>query len=54
MLELAIGLPFLMLVMLGLIDFGRISYQVMVVQAAARAGAQYGTQTPQSAQLLKL
>jgi Flp pilus assembly protein TadG len=40
--ELAVALPLLVLVIVGTIDFGRVFYMAMVLQNAARAGAQYG------------
>ena len=40
--ELAIALPFLVLVFAATIDFGRIFYASIALTNAARAGAQYG------------
>jgi Flp pilus assembly protein TadG len=43
--ELALALPLLAVVLLGTIDFGRLFYHAMAVTHAARAGAQYGSQS---------
>jgi Flp pilus assembly protein TadG len=43
--ELAVALPLLALILVGTIDFGRAFRTAMVVTAAARAGALYGSQT---------
>jgi len=43
--ELAIALPLLMVVLFGAIDFGRAFRTAMIVTNAARAGAQFGSQT---------
>jgi Flp pilus assembly protein TadG len=43
--ELAIVLPVLMLLLLAAADFGRLFYTWIAVNNAARAGAQYGSQT---------
>jgi hypothetical protein len=40
--ELALVLPLLALVLLGTADFGRLFYETITVQSAARAGVQYG------------
>jgi len=40
--EMAIMLPFLMLLLLGVIDFCRVFYAAVAVTQAARAGTQYG------------
>lgn len=45
MVELAIALPVLILLLLAAADFGRLLYFWMAVNSAARAGAQYGSQT---------
>jgi len=42
--ELAIVLPLLALILVGTIDFGRVFRTAMIVTAAARAGAQWGSQ----------
>lgn len=47
--EFAIVLPFLALLLIGLIDFGRYMYAGIVVASAARAGVQYGAQNLQKA-----
>jgi len=44
MVELAIALPILLLLTLGVIEFGRAAYYGIEVSDAARAGAQYGAQ----------
>jgi hypothetical protein len=46
LLELAIVLPFLLLLVLGAIDFGRAYYLSIEVANAARAGVQYGVRNP--------
>jgi len=40
--ELAIATPLLVLIIVGAVDFARVFYMAMVLQNAARAGAQYG------------
>jgi len=40
--ELAVALPFLVLVFVATIDFGRVFYASIALTNAARAGAQYG------------
>jgi Flp pilus assembly protein TadG len=45
MVELAIALPILLLLTLGVIELGRAAYFSIEVSEAARAGAQYGTQS---------
>jgi len=42
--EMAIVLPLVLLLLVGVIDFGRIYFTTMTVAHAARAGAQYGAQ----------
>jgi Flp pilus assembly protein TadG len=44
--ELAVVLPFLLLLLLGAIDFGRAYYLSIEVANAARAGVQYGVRNP--------
>jgi len=44
-LELAVILPVLLLLLLVAADFGRVLYLSIAVQNAARAGAQYGSQS---------
>jgi Flp pilus assembly protein TadG len=44
-LELALMLPVLLLLAVGIIEFGRLAYFAIEVSNAARAGAQYGTQS---------
>jgi Flp pilus assembly protein TadG len=43
--ELAIAVPVLALLLLGAADFGRVFFMGIAVNNAARAGAQYGSQT---------
>lgn len=43
--ELAVALPLLAVILIGTIDFGRAFRLAMVVTSAARAGAQYGSQS---------
>ncbi|HEY1883597.1 MAG TPA: TadE/TadG family type IV pilus assembly protein [Candidatus Cybelea sp.] len=47
--EFAVVLPFLALLLIGLIDFGRYMYAGIVIANAARAAVQYGAQTPETA-----
>lgn len=42
--EMAITTPVLVLLMLGVLDFGRVMYAAMTTTNAARAGAGYGAQ----------
>lgn len=49
-LEMALLLPVLLLVLVGLIDFGRAYYLSTEVSAAASAGALYGSQNTTAAQ----
>ena len=41
--ELALSVPLLLLLLLGMVEFGRITYAAIEVSNAARAAAQYGT-----------
>jgi len=43
MVEVALMLPFLLLLLLGVIEIGRYAYASMLVGSAARAGAAYGS-----------
>jgi len=45
LLELALLLPFLLLLTIGIIEIGRLAYFSIEVSGAARAGAQYATQS---------
>jgi Flp pilus assembly protein TadG len=45
LLELAIVIPFMLILVVGTVDFGRIFYKSMAVAQAARAGAEYGAQS---------
>jgi Flp pilus assembly protein TadG len=47
--ELAILLPFLLLLMVGVADVGRMFYLSIELTGAARAGVQYGAQNPVTA-----
>ena len=42
MVELALVLPILLLILLGIIEFGHIFYSYLVIQNATRDGARYG------------
>src|SRR5438046_10374196 len=42
--ELAVLLPLLLVLFIGIIDFGRVFYNAMTISHAARAGVQYGAQ----------
>lgn len=44
--EVALVVPFLLLLLLGVVDFGRAFYLSMEVAGAAQAGAEYGSQNP--------
>lgn len=44
--ELALIVPILVLLMLGLLDLGRVFYAAITVTSAARAGVGYGSMTP--------
>lgn len=44
--ELAIVLPFLMLVVLGCVDFGRFLYYYIALNNASRSGAAYASMNP--------
>lgn len=44
--ELAVVLPLLVFLLLGVADFGRLTYGASVVTYAARAGAAFGARTP--------
>ncbi len=43
--ELAVALPVLLLLLIGVAEFGRIHFATIAVANAARAGAQYGAQS---------
>jgi Flp pilus assembly protein TadG len=45
MMEFALLLPVLLILLLGIIEFGRAAYYAIEVADAARAGAQYGSQS---------
>src|SRR5687768_9538168 len=47
-LELAIALPLLIVICIGVMDFGRVYFTSVAVANAARAGAEYGITYPQS------
>lgn len=47
--ELAVAVPTIALLLLAVVDFGRFFYVSIAVHSAARAGAQYGSQTLASA-----
>lgn len=44
--ELAIMLPILLIILLGVIDFGRVFYAYVTITNAAREGARYGSLHP--------
>ncbi len=44
--EMAVVMPFLILMALGVGDFGRVVYTAITLSHAARAGAAYGSQGP--------
>jgi Flp pilus assembly protein TadG len=52
MIELALALPILLLITVGIIEFGRVAYYSIEVSEAARAGAQYGAQSLADATVL--
>src|SRR5436309_15952090 len=43
--ELAMCLSLLLMILLGIMDFGRVFYAAMALTQAARPGAQYGAQS---------
>jgi Flp pilus assembly protein TadG len=45
-LEVTLMLPFLLLLLIGVVDFGQLFHLAIEVSNAARAGAQYGYQNP--------
>ena len=45
-LELAVITPFLVLLLIGVVDYGRVFYTSVTVSNAARSGAEYGAQSP--------
>jgi Flp pilus assembly protein TadG len=49
MIELAVAMPVLLLVLLGAVEFGRLSYAAIEVANAARAGVAYGSQSAATA-----
>lgn len=49
LIELALTLPILFTMLLGAVEFARIAYGAIEVANAARAGAAYGMQTPNTA-----
>lgn len=46
--ELAIMLPILLIILLGIIDFGRVFYAYVTITNASREGARYGSMHPLS------
>src|SRR5690242_17607209 len=42
--ELALVVPLMFLLFLGILDFGRVFYSAMAISHSARAGVQYGAQ----------
>ncbi|MBV8683445.1 MAG: pilus assembly protein [Caulobacteraceae bacterium] len=49
-LELSLALPFMMLLMMGIFDFGSFAYETMEVHAAAYAGAEAAVAAAQNSQ----
>lgn len=47
--EFAVAVPFMLLLLAGTIDFGRYMYDGILIENAAKAGAQYGAQSPEQA-----
>lgn len=47
--EFAIALPFLMMLLIGIIEVGRLAYYNILVGNAAHAGVQYGSQDTKTA-----
>ena len=47
--ELAVALPVLTLIMLGVVDFGRVWTEGLALSSAVRAGAQYGSESTAAA-----
>jgi Flp pilus assembly protein TadG len=43
--ELAVAFPLLLLLLIGVVDYGRVFYTSVTVSNAARAGAEWGQQT---------
>jgi Flp pilus assembly protein TadG len=50
--EFAIAIPFLMILLIGTIEMGRLAYYNILVGNAARAGAMYGAQNTRTALLV--
>lgn len=46
--ELAIMLPILLIILLGIVDFGRVFYAYVTITNASREGARYGSLYPLS------
>jgi Flp pilus assembly protein TadG len=51
--EVALTVPILFLMLVGVVDFGRAYYLAMEVAGAAHAGAEYGVQSPSDATGIK-
>jgi Flp pilus assembly protein TadG len=47
--EFAVVLPLLLVMTVGLVDFGRAAYEAIAVENAAYAGASYGVRSPTAA-----
>jgi len=47
--ELAISLPLLFMILLGVVDLGRLYYSYITITNAAREGARYGAANPSAA-----
>lgn len=50
---LAIMLPILLIILLGIIDFGRVFYAYVTITNASREGARYGSMHPLSTEEIK-
>ena len=48
--EMTLLMPFVLLLLMGTIDFARVFYTALAVTQAARAGAQYGAQNNETSQ----
>lgn len=48
MVELAVIVPFFLLLLIGVVDYGRAFYTSITVSNAARAGAEFGAHSPEN------
>jgi len=51
--ELALTLPILLIILLGVVDFGRVFYDYVTITNASREGARYGSMYPLSTDEIK-